>query len=97
MFRQGFPTYRDWVFLIELINVSKDENNKISYPATSRVEGIGPQQYGTKSLLGNKFVDTEEKYDLSKVAEGFSEEGEGGESADEDVAEDGTESGDGEY
>lgn len=88
---------KNWVFLIELINVSKDENNKISYPATSRVEGIGPQQYGTKSLLGNKFVDIEEKYDLTKVAEGFGEEGEGAENTDEDIAEDTTESSDGEY
>ena len=66
---------KNWVFLVELINVSKEESNKISYPSVSRVEGIGPQQYGTRSLLGNKFTDIEEKYDLSKGAEGFGEEG----------------------
>ena len=47
-----------------------------TYPAVSRTEGIGPQQYGTKSLLGDKFADIEEKYDLSEAAEGFGTEGE---------------------
>lgn len=67
---------KGWTFLVELINVSKEESNKITYPATSRTEGIGPAQYGTKSLLGDKFVDIEEKYDLSAGAEGFGSEGE---------------------
>lgn len=66
---------KNWMFLVELINVTKEESNKISYPAVSRTEGIGPQQYGTRSLLGNKFADIEEKYDLTKGAEGFGEEG----------------------
>ncbi|HAN39053.1 MAG TPA: hypothetical protein DCQ29_09145 [Chitinophagaceae bacterium] len=66
---------KNWTFLLELINVSKEENKSITYPATSRVEGIGPQQYGTRSLLGDKFVDIEEKYDLSKGEDGFGEEG----------------------
>ena len=68
---------KNWTFLIELINVTKEESSKIIYPATSRVEGIGPQQYGTRSLLGKKFVDIEEKYDLPQKTEGFSEEGDG--------------------
>ena len=68
---------RHWVFLVELINVSKEESAKISYPSTTRTEGIAPPQYGTKSLLGDKFVDIEEKYDLSASAEGFGREGEG--------------------
>lgn len=67
---------KNWTFLVELINVSKEENGKIEYPSLSRVEGLGPQQYGTRSLLGNKFVDVEEKYDLTKGTEGFGEEGE---------------------
>jgi hypothetical protein len=66
---------KGWTFLIELINVSKEENPKLTYPATVRSEGIGPAQYGTKSLLGDKFVDIEEKYDLSAGAEGFGHEG----------------------
>jgi hypothetical protein len=57
--------------------VSKEENAKLTYPAMVRSEGIPPSQYGTKSLLGEKFADVEEKYDLSKGAEGFGEEGEG--------------------
>ncbi len=76
---------RHWAFLVELINVSKEVNPKISYPATARVEGIGPAQYGTKSLLGDKFVDIEEKYDLSAAAEGFGREGEGDGEADEET------------
>ncbi|MCX8019026.1 MAG: plasmid pRiA4b ORF-3 family protein [Chitinophagaceae bacterium] len=56
---------KNWTFLLELINVSKEENPRITYPAIIRSEGIGPSQYGVKSLLGEKFADIEEKYDLS--------------------------------
>jgi Plasmid pRiA4b ORF-3-like protein len=73
---------KNWMFLVELINVSKDENPKLSYPATMRTEGIAPSQYGTKGLLGEKFADVEEKYDLTKGTEGFTEEGEGDEEDD---------------
>jgi hypothetical protein len=66
---------KNWTFLVELINVSKEENPKLSYPALVRREGIPPSQYGTKSLLGEKFADVEEKYDLSKDAEGYGTEG----------------------
>jgi pRiA4b ORF-3-like protein len=68
---------KNWTFLLELINVTKEESSKVTYPAISRVEGIGPQQYGTRSLLGKKFIDIEEKYDLPQKTEGFSEEGDG--------------------
>jgi len=71
---------KHWTFLVELINVSKEESSKTVYPSVSRTEGIGPQQYGTKSLLGDKFADIEEKYDLSEAAEGFGTEGESTES-----------------
>lgn len=70
---------KNWIFLIVLINVSKEENPKADYPSVTRKEGIGPQQYGTRSLLGDKFTDIEEKYDLKEAAEGFGEEGEEGE------------------
>jgi Plasmid pRiA4b ORF-3-like protein len=70
---------KNWSFLIELINVSKEENSKITYPATSRTEGIAPSQYGTKGLLGEKFADIEEKYDLTQAGEGFGEKDEEGE------------------
>ena len=67
---------KNWGFMVELINVSKEENQKLSYPSTVRVEGIAPSQYGTKGILGEKFADVEEKYDLTQVTEGFTEEGE---------------------
>src|SRR5687768_17230109 len=67
---------KNWTFLVELINVSKEENPKMTYPAVLRKEGIPPSQYGTKSLLGERFADVEEKYDLTKGAEGFGEKGE---------------------
>jgi hypothetical protein len=83
---------KNWTFLIELINVSKEESSKLSYPSVTRTEGIGPQQYGTKSLLGDKFVDIEEKYDLTKGTEGFGTEGEEG--IGDDFAVGGSEGGD---
>ncbi len=70
---------KNWSFLVELINVSKEENPKITYPSVSRTEGIGPSQYGTKGLLGDKFADIEEKYDLTQAGEGFGEKDEDGE------------------
>jgi hypothetical protein len=69
---------KNWTFQVALINVSKEENPKLSYPAVIRTEGIGPSQYGTKGLLGERFADVEEKYDLSKGTEGFGTEGEEG-------------------
>lgn len=79
---------KGWTFLVELINVTKEENPKVTYPAIIRKEGIPPSQYGTKSLLGERFADVEEKYDLSKGAEGFGEEGEEGSSGEDFGAED---------
>jgi hypothetical protein len=70
---------KNWTFLIELINVSKEENPRLSYPSLMRSEGIAPSQYGTKGLLGEKFADVEEKYDLSQVGDGFAEKDEDGE------------------
>ena len=67
---------KNWTFHIQLINISKEENPKLTYPAITRKEGIGPSQYGIKSILGDKFADIEEKYDLSAIGEGFSDEGE---------------------
>jgi hypothetical protein len=71
---------KNWSFLVELIGINKEENPRVIYPSVSRKEGIGPQQYGTRGLLGPKFAEMEEKYDLSADAEGFTEEGEDGES-----------------
>lgn len=80
---------KNWNFLVELISVSKEENPKLSYPATIRVEGIAPSQYGTKGLLGEKFADVEEKYDLNQVIDGFAEKDDEGE--DMSVEEEGSE------
>ncbi|MEP7257761.1 MAG: hypothetical protein ABI687_05225 [Flavitalea sp.] len=73
---------RNWSFLVELINVSKEESAKIEYPAVVKKEGIGPSQYGVKGLVGDKLTEVEEKYDLTRGAEGFSVEG--GDAADTD-------------
>lgn len=67
---------KNWTFLVELINVSKEENNKLTYPAVVRTEGIAPSQYGTKGLVSDKLTEVEEKYDLGSNMDGFSEEGE---------------------
>ena len=78
-FIYNYDFNKNWGFQVELINVSKEENAKLSYPATIRTEGIAPSQYGTKGLLGDKFADVEEKYDLTQGAEGFAEKDEEGE------------------
>lgn len=83
---------KNWRFLVELINVSKEESSKISYPSFVRAEGIAPSQYGTKGLLGEKFADVEEKYDLTQTGNGFGEKNEDGE--DLDLEEEGTAEGD---
>jgi hypothetical protein len=66
---------RNWTFLVELINVSKEENAKIDYPTVVKTEGIAPSQYGTKGLTGDKLAEMEEKYDLKPGVEGFGTEG----------------------
>jgi len=70
---------KNWSFLVELISVSKEDNTRIGYPSIVRTEGIAPSQYGTKGLLGEKFADVEEKYDLTQVGEGFGEKDADGE------------------
>ena len=75
---------KNWTCLVELINVSKEENSKYDYPVIVKTEGIGPSQYGTKGIVGDKLAEVEEKYDLSKGAEGFGTEG--GEDAEDDEA-----------
>lgn len=74
-----YDFHKMWNFLIELINVSKEEEAGKIYPYTLRSEGIAPKQYGTKGLLGEKFADIEEKYDLTRGAEGFGEKNAEGE------------------
>ncbi len=87
VFEYDFNKY--WHFMIELINVDKEENKKLDYPACVRSEGIAPSQYGTKGLIDSRLAEMEEKYDLQPEAlkEGYGEEG--GEEGEEAEAEEG--------
>jgi hypothetical protein len=80
---------KHWLFTVELINVDKEENKKLSYPVCVRTEGIAPSQYGTKGLVDKRLAEMEEKYDLKSDAmqDGFGEEGEEGEVPDESTEE----------
>jgi hypothetical protein len=73
-----YDSAKSWTFLIQLIQVIKnaDADMELNYPMISRIEGVGPMQYGTKGLLGPNFTDIEEKYDLTEAQDGFGEEGE---------------------
>jgi Plasmid pRiA4b ORF-3-like protein len=68
---------KNWTFLVELINVDKEENKKLNYPCCIRTEGIAPSQYGTKGLVDKRLAEVEEKYDLQPdaLSEGFGTEG----------------------
>lgn len=74
---------KGWTFLVELIQVIKEEDPKIEYPAIVRREGLGPSQYGTKDMVASKLAEVEEKYDLNAGEDGYGEEGE-----DEDTSSD---------
>lgn len=83
---------KNWHFMVELINVDKEENKKLQYPSCIRTEGIAPSQYGTKGLVDKRLAEMEEKYDLQPDAlrEGYgeeSEEGTEGEDAEESAEE----------
>lgn len=88
-----YDFHKNWTFLLELINVNKDENTTIVYPSCIRSEGIAPSQYGTKGLISEKLAEIEEKYDLntSVLADGYGEEGESSEESEEDNEENNTE------
>ena len=82
-----------WTFMVELINVDKEENKKLIYPCCIRTEGIAPSQYGTKGLIDKRLAEVEEKYDLNSevMPDGFGEEGEDREEAEQDTEEETTE------
>ena len=67
-----------WTFLVELINVNKEESSALQYPYCLRTEGFAPSQYGTKGLINEKLTEIEEKYDLntSVLPDNYTEEGE---------------------
>jgi len=83
---------KNWSFLVELINVSKEESGKLEYPAVIKSEGIPPSQYGTKGLVGDRLTEIEEKYDLTKGTEGFGLIGASGEAETDPEADAGTDS-----
>jgi hypothetical protein len=78
-----------WRFMVELINVDKEENKKLDYPCCIRTEGIAPPQYGTKGLVDSRLAEMEEKYDLQPEAlrDGFSTEGDDHAATDSDSEE----------
>ena len=90
---------KNWHFMVELINVDKEENKKITYPACVRTEGIAPSQYGTKGLVDKRLAEMEEKYDLQPDAlrDGFGEQDEDGEATTDadDLTEDTNDANDG--
>ena len=79
---------KNWTFMLELIQVEKDKNDKLTYPSCVRVEGLAPSQYGTKGLVDKRLAEMEEKYDLQPdaIKDGYGDEGE--EEVDEDEGED---------
>ena len=83
---------KNWHFMLELINVDKEENAKMTYPSCVRTEGIAPSQYGTKGLVDTRLAEMEEKYDLQPDAmkDGFGEEGEEGDETESAETEDDT-------
>jgi hypothetical protein len=82
---------KNWTFMVELINVNKEESHKTIYPSSVRTEGIGPSQYGTKGLISEKLAEIEEKYDLNAEALlAMGEEGEAAENDGEEETEDST-------
>ena len=84
-----YDFHKNWTFLLELINVNKDEDTNLTYPSCLRSEGIGPSQYGTKGIISEKLSEIEEKYDLNTeiLADGFGEEGDENESTEEEEVE----------
>ena len=84
---------KNWHFMVELIQVDKEENKKLTYPCCIRTEGISPSQYGTKGLVDKRLAEMEEKYDLQPDAlkEGYGHEGEEGETENADGEEEASE------
>lgn len=72
-----YDFHKNWTFLLELINVNKEEDTNLAYPSCIRSEGIAPSQYGTKGIVSEKLSEIEEKYDLNTeiLADGYGEEG----------------------
>lgn len=72
-----YDFHKIWTFMVELININKEESLKIQYPSCVRTEGIGPSQYGTKGLIKEKESAADEMYDLKSddIQDGYQQEG----------------------
>ena len=72
-----YDFHKHWTFLVELINVNKEERDSVTYPFCLRTEGFAPSQYGTKGLINEKLTEIEEKYDLNTAVlpDNYTEEG----------------------
>ena len=73
-----YDFHKHWTFLVELININKEENASVDYPSCLRSEGFAPSQYGTKGIINEKLSEIEEKYDLNTTVlpDNYTEEGE---------------------
>ena len=76
---------KQWRFLVELINIDKEDNPNMEYPHLTRSEGLGPVQYNTKTTIDSRLAEMEEKFkfDADALLEGFTEEGEEGSESEE--------------
>ncbi|MEO7315222.1 MAG: hypothetical protein ABIW47_08555 [Ginsengibacter sp.] len=85
-----YDFHKLWTFLVELININKEENPSVEYPSCLRSEGFAPSQYGTKGIINEKLTEIEEKYDLNTTVlpDNYTEEGEESEEQEGDGEED---------
>lgn len=93
-----YDRQRQWVFLVQLISMEKEEDPRKTYPLIARKEGIGPSQYGVKGapVAGvERSMEVVEAYDLGaeEMAEGFGNEGEEGGGAEESYTDAGSDGG----
>lgn len=66
---------KTWFFMVELIGIENSYNDNITYPRTSRKEGMSPAQFKYGGGMG-LMIEIEEKYDLSsdRLEDDFSED-----------------------
>ena len=85
-----YDFHKLWTFLVELININKEENSSVGYPSCLRSEGFAPSQYGTKGIINEKLTEIEEKYDLNTTVlpDNYTEEGEESDDSDSDEEDD---------
>lgn len=68
---------KNWVFLITLILLEKEEDESLEYPLITKAEGVSPASEAIDALAFDKDLEIEDRFDLSSEdmdEEGFSEE-----------------------